>query len=353
MPRQIALGTGAEQQPNDGVSRLNFLGRNEMSTEAFLRELPLSASVVYSFEHCCNFRQTFPAAMDDQQRAALSDRAYIWLSENMTGPWYWHQEAEGKPQVSIYIERTPDKEAFRHFSMRFRFDEPQGWLDQVAVLRGVLPPPTANECFSIWADEHRGFHNRIIADQAGRPRLCIAFDRPEIEQEFLSEWAAGFDAVSDKHGVYVSRPFGDGALANSGVLARWLINHCGVGEIIPAGESCWLVTGNKVTQLPAPDDRWEISIRYSSIMAELRASPWGQRFEPSCTNPKHVIARGRSPAFADRPIPADFKSYLDGKSDSYAVMWASASGEPPRPPRLPRQPHGRGNGRRAPVPVAA
>jgi hypothetical protein len=85
-------------------------------------------------------------------------------------------------------------------------------------------------------------------------------------------------------------------------------------------------------------------------MAELRASPWGQRFVPSQTNPKHVFAYGRSPAFPDRPIPADFLAYLDGKSDGYAVISALTSDGPPRPPRMPR---GHGGKRKPLFPVAA
>jgi hypothetical protein len=350
MPYKPTLDSGEETQADATLIERRVLGRNEMAPEAFFREINLSASVVYSFARCCNFRQNFPSSMGDEQRGALLDKAYIWLSEHTTGPWFWNQDADSRLRAGIYIERTTDKEAFRHFSSRFRFEEPDGWLDQVAVLRGVLPPPTADECFSIWADEHRGFHSQLIVDSRRRPRLRIAFERPEIEREFLDEWAGAFCVMAGKRGVYISRPFGDGSLENSGVLTRWLINHRGVGEIIPAGESSWQVTGNKVTQLPSPDDRWEISIRYPSIMAELRASPWGAVFEPSQTNPKHVFAHGRSPAFPHRPIPADFQAYLDGKSEGYAVISGPASGGPSRPPRLPR---GQGRGRKSPYPDAA
>ena len=231
------------------------------------------------------------------------DAAHQWLSDNTTGPWSW-QESWGNQghhlDASVYIERFTDQNAFlKEYQEFFRFESQRedSNLENLAVLRGVLPRATAQDNFFVWETEHSGYKKEIIDDAANPKIVRITFTHPVMQKKFVKDWDASFGLEERSFNSFV------GAV-DGGELLYWFWNND---------------TVNSMTSR-YPEHR--IKVPYTDTRKAL-LKDWGHVFRQD-TKDSSVFIANVYPRPPIRPVPADFREYLEGKREDYLAPYADA-----------------------------
>jgi hypothetical protein len=228
----------------------------------------------------------------------VGDAAHAWLSLNRTGPWYWSEEWINHGHsllASVFIERLCDQEAFfKKFQTMCTYNPNDAEkLDQLAVLRGVLPNLSANESVHAWEEENRGFK----LEPLDASDYILKFTIPELEIKFNEKWGHLFKKI-DINGEQNSYM---GSRTGTEDARWWLFNDASVSSF-----------NGFVTE-----DSGEVAIRcivrypqaIQAFTNDLEALI--TRDEGSGT---FILRASRIPP---RDIPADFMAYLRGEREDY------------------------------------
>lgn len=258
----------------------------------------------------CNFHSQFcfegpqnqySEAKDSTSVVCIGDAAHAWLSENTTGPWYWSEDWNNHGhslQANLFIERLSDQKAFlEKFQTSCRYtpnDAEQ--LDELAVLRGVLPNLSVNESLLAWIEANRGFK----LEQLGASDWSLTFTISELQLTFDAEWGHLFTKhiIEGQPNTYVG-PMPDEP--NRGKLLWWLIQDHGVTFFSGfVKEASGKVAFSETVRYPSVIEAFKKDLR------ELIT-----RDEGNGTFILHALQ------IPPRKIPDDFMAYLQGDREDY------------------------------------
>jgi hypothetical protein len=299
MPRVIDFTSGNETDWNEVRLPSPVYGGREIRAEELDAIVQAFDGPVVGFEPQFS---TYGMSVSREASGEIFDRAHAWLSENATGPWSWmeHWTNHGHHiDVAVFVEREPDRIAFfKAHGNVFSYRPPEHHaLERLAVVRGVLPKPTAQESFGVWCHEHAGFRY-LPAEDLGPDHMRVVFDHPGLEADFLKRWGDRFSAEErDGERVHAGAAGGRSWRDSPSV---WLSANAAVGS--PAG-------GN------TPEGyQWSIVTRYDDVAEALRRD-WGHVFQGDESG--RTFRTPDYPLPPARELPADFAAYLGGDAETY------------------------------------
>ncbi len=228
-----------------------------------------------------------------ENRAEAMDAAHAWLSENMTGPWFWHENWTNHGhhiETYIYIERETDQRFFlENFAHQFTFHQasPHQLYEQ-AVLRGALPLPNAEEHFRVWEDKNSGYILEDIDAEAKPQIIRMSFTIPAIEQRFLADWGDVFKR--------------DDSTSPPSYVGPWIVGP-GYGQ---RDFGVWLSRHSATGEMQYAKGQWTLQARHLETALAL-AKAWGHMWE---MQPVKFVA---SEPGSSLPISAAGLRFLDWK----------------------------------------
>jgi hypothetical protein len=302
MPREINLSVPQNYELSEVRLQAPVNGDREMTKEERSRLLDLAP--------LCNFYSQFTfenpgeiyiEAKNPASVVHAGDAAHSWLSENSTGPWHWCEGWTNQGhslQADVFIERLSDQKAFLdkfQKSCRYTANDAEQ-LDQLAVLRGVLPNLSTKESVFAWEEANRGFELQRL----GEYNCSLTFTIPDLESKFVTDWGHLFKKLSieGQQNTYVG-PMPD--VLTRGTLGSWLyIDHAVLGSPKFVRE----VSGNAA---------FSLTVSHPSAIEAFRGD-LGDLITRDAGNGTFILHELKIPP---RQIPADFMAYLRGEREDY------------------------------------
>ena len=177
-------------------------------------------------------------------------------------------------------------------------------MENLAVLRGVLPRATAQDNFFVWQTEHSGYEKEIVDDTV-RPKIVrFTFKHLAMQENFVKDWGASFKQEEGSSRSFVGSDEGGDALF-------WFWNH------------------NTTNSMTSRHPEYRIKVPYLDTREAL-LKDWGHVFRQDPKDSSVFIANGY-PRPLLRSVPADFLAYLKGEREDYLAPYADAL----RPKLLP------------------
>lgn len=298
-------------------------GRNEINIEHY-------GAVHYLT--CLSFAPQFELHVKTPQSRTIIDDAFDWLSTNSTGPWllietvdYNEEESNSDDDMEeepyfksqIYIERETDEKSFKAiFGQHFEYKAlTKAQLDEIAVLRGVLPPHDLTDHIPNYVHNfnYHMMHGGNISIDKNRSLCYIDIESESLRKEFKLAWGHLFMSPENhglKPGVTGHMHFGtfDGVymtdVRHLDEVEKWIEQN------VP------LIVDNSHPH--------EVLIKLKDIEflrniqdAFLPYSSWN-----AATLTLSVPKQGLP---GIRPIPKDFKEYLSGKRTFYSAPYYTAN----------------------------
>jgi len=322
MPRQIDFIQGNTTEYNEVRLPEPRYGRNEISSiDEFLTGFHLGYRYTPQFYANRNADENWPRRMIE---------AHEWLSQHSTGPWFWNEGWSNHGHslgVVLYIERLPDQKAFNEkFGNVFEYypnDEKN--LELVAILKGSVPPYTAQESLLVWKNEHRGYELDEV-DGSVEPRIVrLTFTIPAMQEKFVADWGHVFK-LDGRPNSFVG-PWCSGTRQTVGdplkYLGRWLDENDSTGN--ESGDS----------------EGHRIEVRYPETIAAFQKD-WGHIWHlASQSGERAIFAAPLQPfphTLPDRSIPDDFRAYINGEREDYVAPYVGVL-NPKRPSGSSREQH--------------
>lgn len=240
------------------------------------------------------------------------DQAHTWLSTHCSGPWYWNEGWANHGHAittDIYVERLPDQhKAEKALGDLFDYHpRPESELINIAMLRGVLPVPTAKDDFFVWMDQNFGFDVQPI-DTTATPRVvAISFNIEAFEKKFVKDWGHLFKATQDqttKQNIYVGS-WAQGRNETND-MSLWLMKNAAIAAVVGGGRSS--------------DKRyeWKVGVRYPET-EEALVRDWGTYFVKNKKTGLYCCKQ--LPRAPEPEIPQDFQNYIKGRRKTYAAPY--------------------------------
>jgi hypothetical protein len=248
------------------------------------------------------------ASWSESDLSALR-RAYLWLASKATGPWHWEEAVEdggtNLRHVSVYVERFTDQERFaRAFDGAFAtLSAGERELERLAVARGVIPRPSEETTFALWAEANRGYGIEIGGD--GRDgSFRVWFTHPEMEEAFAEAFADVAFGMSDGGGCDAYGRDGSSP-GDAGLRIRacgWLRDNAAIRDVSEEG--------------PPDGLPFRYAVRYEGT-ADLVRWQWSDILESEPEG--SVFAASKRPDRRDLTVPDDFMAYVRGTAETYSA----------------------------------
>lgn len=288
-------------------------GHGEISHEQLLAEQEIDG---ITFGRAYNI--SFNHGVWDNE--ALLEEVFSWLEVNATAPWHWQESWENNRHslgIYIHLERLSDQAEFMtRWGDAFKRREPrQSELTQLAVMKGVLPP---QEGVFSWTSRHCGFEGDYKQLDGENDLHSVTFHVAELEEAFIRDWVDTgiFQAAQVPH-RYEAINLGH---ENSSQYDMWLHANASFHPDVN-------------TKDPETGERLCLVQIRNAFAEQVFVRRWGKEFKQvfnqSAGGRKDIVpghGNGFPKVYAGpwltneaRPIPEDFRDYLEGRCDFSAV----------------------------------